>query len=129
MDKIRKIVKKPWGQEEWVALTDKYCLKIIDFKKGYRTSLQYHDFKEETNYVDSGKILWWQCEKDGSNLTKTEMNPGDRVSVGPGEVHRVEALEDTRMIEVSTPHVDDVIRLEDDFERPDGRIESEHGTR
>ena len=121
-----KVVSKPWGKEEWIAYNDLYVLKIITLNKGYRTSLQYHNQKHETNYVDRGRIVCWLEDEDGS-IQKIEMKPGSIIEVVPGKVHRVEALEDTRLIEVSTPHLDDVIRVEDDFGRGHGRIVSEHG--
>ena len=121
-----KIVSKPWGQEEWVAHNDMYVLKIITLKKGFRTSLQYHNQKHETNYVEQGRILCW-LENDRGEIEKIDMGPGSTFVVVPGRKHRVEALEDTRMFEASTPHLDDVIRVQDDFQRPDGRIAAEHG--
>lgn len=123
-----KVVSKPWGQEEWVAHNDKYVLKIITLKKGFRTSLQFHHQKYETNYVDQGRIIAWLQNADGE-IERLEMGPGSTFDVVPGRVHRVEALEDARLIEASTPHVDDVVRVEDDFGRPDGRIAAEHGDR
>ena len=120
-----KIVRKPWGQEEWIAHNELYVLKIITLKKGYRTSLQYHQRKHETNYVDSGKILGW-LENEEGEMQKIEMGPGSAFVVVPGRIHRVEALKDSRLIEASTPQVDDVIRVEDDFRRGDGRISAEH---
>lgn len=121
-----KIVRKPWGQEEWVACNDRYVLKIITLRKGYRTSLQYHRQKRETNYVDQGRIVCWLQQESG-DITKIEMGPGSSFDVVPGRIHRVEALEDSRMFETSTPEVDDVVRIEDDFSRGDGRIAAEHG--
>lgn len=121
-----EVVNKPWGKEEWIAHNDLYVLKIITLNKGFRTSLQYHNQKHETNYVDRGLILCWLENVDG-NIEKTEMGPGSVFNVVPGKIHRIEALEDSRLIEVSTPQVDDVIRLEDDFGRSHGRIASEHG--
>lgn len=121
-----KVVTKPWGQEEWVAHNDRYVLKIITLKKGFRTSLQFHRLKHETNYVDRGRIVAW-LQNESGEMVQTEMDPGSSFEVVPGRVHRVEALEDARLIEASTPHVDDVVRVEDDFGRPDGRIASEHG--
>jgi|SRR3989338_7997004 len=122
-----KVVSKPWGREEWIAHNDLYVLKLILLNKGCRTSLQYHQQKHETNYVESGKIICWLQDENGE-IQKKEMGEGSIIEVIPGRIHRMEALEDTRLIEVSTPHVDDVIRVEDDFGRGDGRIASEHGS-
>lgn len=121
-----KVVTKPWGREEWIAHNDTYVLKLIWLNKGFRTSLQYHEQKRETNYVDWGRIVCWLQDETGE-IRKTEMGPGAIIDVEPGTLHRIEALEDTRLIEVSTPHVDDVIRVADDSNRGDGRIASEHG--
>jgi mannose-6-phosphate isomerase len=110
-----KIVEKPWGREIWIAHTDKYALKIIEFKKGSRSSLQYHNFKSEHIYVDSG-LLKAEEEIDG-RLISTEYGPGDVIFNPAVKKHRIEALEDVRLIEVSTPELDDVVRVEDDYGR------------
>ena len=110
-----KIVEKPWGREIWIAHTDKYALKIIEFKRGSRSSLQFHKNKEEHIYVDSG-ILKAEEEIDGK-LVVREYGPGDVIANPPLKKHRIEALEDVRLIEVSTPELDDVVRVEDDYGR------------
>lgn len=115
-----KVVKKPWGQEIWIELNDRYCYKQIQINAGHRTSLQYHNEKLETNYILSGEaevVLGDEVKK---------MTEGEAFTVTPTVVHRVTALTDLVMMEVSTPEVDDVVRLADDASRPDGRIESEH---
>lgn len=107
-----KIVEKPWGQEEWWAITDKYVGKILTIKHGHRMSLQYHNVKEETMRVLSG-VLTFQVGKE-----KWIMRPGDTMNVPPGTVHRMEASEgDVVVLEVSTPEVDDVVRVSDDYGR------------
>ncbi len=120
-----KRVEKPWGHEEWLALNDKYCYKRIYINAGTRTSFQYHNFKQETNYIISGTAEVW-LENDNNVVEKSIMNAGDYFDVAPPKKHRVIAITDVILQEVSTPHVDDVIRLQDDAERSDGRIESEH---
>uniref|UniRef100_A0A6M3JAM2 Putative mannose-6-phosphate isomerase n=1 Tax=viral metagenome TaxID=1070528 RepID=A0A6M3JAM2_9ZZZZ len=115
-----KIVTKPWGYEKWISVTDKYVMKEIFMVAGKRCSLQYHKAKEESNYILEGKCI---LEIDGEAL---ELIKGDFFHVKPPAVHRVEAIENLTMIEVSTPEVDDVVRIKDDFDRPNGRIESEH---
>lgn len=115
-----KIVHKPWGKEEWLELNDYYCYKRIYINTGYRTSLQYHDEKVETNYVISGRC---ELELDGKISV---LEPGDFFTVYPGIRHRLRAISPLILMEVSTPQVDDVIRLEDDTGRLDGRIETEH---
>ena len=111
-----QIVEKPWGREIWVAHTSQYALKIIEFNKGSRSSLQYHVKKHEHIYVDSGK-LQMEHEDDAGQMVTLVLGPGDVVENEPGRKHRVTALEDTRLIEVSTPELDDVVRVEDDYHR------------
>ena len=111
-----KIMEKPWGREIWVAHTSKYALKIIEFNKGSRSSLQYHVKKHEHVYVDAGE-LQMERENDAGEMVTLVLGPGDVVENEPGRKHRVTALEDTRLIEVSTPELDDVVRIEDDYHR------------
>jgi mannose-6-phosphate isomerase-like protein (cupin superfamily) len=111
-----KIVEKPWGREIWVAHTDKYALKIIEVKQGHRSSLQYHVQKHEHIYVDAGR-LEMEWENDQGQMETLSLGPGEVVENAPGRKHRVTALEDVRLIEVSTPHLDDVVRVEDDYNR------------
>jgi mannose-6-phosphate isomerase-like protein (cupin superfamily) len=111
-----KIVEKPWGRELWIAHTDRYALKIIEFKKGTRSSLQYHILKHEHIYVDSGK-LQVELESETGDMEIQILGPGDIIENRPGRKHRVTALEDVRLIEVSTPELDDVVRVEDDYQR------------
>ncbi len=120
-----KVVNKPWGREEWLALNEKYCYKRLYVNKGHRTSYQYHNVKLETNYIISGEAEVW-LENDEGVVVKSKMIEGDFFTVYPGKKHRIIALTDIILQECSTPEVDDVIRLEDDAERPDGRIDSEH---
>ena len=111
-----KIVEKPWGREIWVAVTDKYALKIIEFKKGSRSSLQYHKQKHEHIYVDSG-IAQMEWQNDQGQMETLILKAGDVVENKPGRKHRTTALEDVRFIEVSTPQMDDVVRVEADYTR------------
>lgn len=111
-----KLIEKPWGSELWVAACNDYVLKIITLKKGCRSSLQYHVNKHEHIYVDSG-LVRMEVEDDNGELVIQELGPGSVVENLPGRKHRVEALEDVRLIEVSTPHLDDVVRVEDDYGR------------
>jgi len=115
MSKPVKIVEKPWGREIWIAHTERYALKIIEMNKGCRSSLQYHQVKSEHIYVDAG-ILRVEEEIDGE-MVATLYYPGDVVINPAGKKHRSEAVEDVRIIEVSTPELDDVVRVEDDFGR------------
>lgn len=110
-----KIVEKPWGREIWIAHTDKYALKIIEFKKGMRSSLQYHNKKIEHIYVDSGVLK--ADEMIDGKLVSSIYHAGSVISNPAGKQHRVEAIEDVRLIEVSTPELDDCVRVEDDYGR------------
>ena len=106
-----KIVDKPWGREIWYAHEEHYAGKILEVKKGFALSLQKHERKIETMYLQSGRILYHLNGRD------FEFTPGMCLTIRPGDVHRVEALEDSVILEVSTPHLDDVIRLEDRYGR------------
>lgn len=121
-----KIVIKPWGREEWLELNDKYCYKRIYINAGTRTSFQYHEKKRETNYIIAGEAEVW-LENDNGVVEKKQMKAGDFFNVSPPKKHRVIAITDIILQEVSTPEVDDVIRIQDDAGRPDGRIDTEHG--
>lgn len=111
-----KVVPKPWGREIWIAHTDKYALKIIEIKKATRSSLQYHVKKHEHLYVDSG-ILRAEWENDEGQMVTLTLKPGEVLENKPGRKHRLIAVEDLRLIEVSTPELDDVVRLADDYHR------------
>ena len=101
-------VEKPWGYELWWAVTDRYVGKLIHVNKGHALSLQYHNRKDETIYVHAGKVLFEMQEGDA--LTKRELRPGEAVHVPPPTVHRMTAIEDSDIFEVSTPETDDVVR-------------------
>jgi len=122
-----KVVHKPWGKEEWLELNDSYCYKRIYINAGYKTSYQYHNFKKETNYIIEGKAEIW-LEDDNGIVQKKIMKAGDFFNVSPPKKHRVIAITDIILQEVSTPEVDDVFRINDEFNRKDGKIESEHKT-
>lgn len=113
---LEKYVEKPWGYEKWIAVTENYALKEIFLKKGCRTSLQYHNLKEEHSYLLKGKL---SIEEDNENkeMIVNIYEPGEIVHAKPLARHRVTALEDSTYIEVSTPYLDDVVRIEDDFNR------------
>lgn len=121
----KKIVEKPWGKEIWLELNDKYCYKRIEIKSGFKTSFQIHNFKRETNYIIQGKAEVW-LENDDGIVEKYYMNEGDFFNVIPKRKHRVIAITDLILQEVSTPEVDDVIRINDEFNRGDGKILEEH---
>ena len=112
-----KTVYKPWGREEWIALTDKYCFKRITIFEGCKTPLQYHKEKDETNLIHSGKAFVTFKALEGEEYKKV-VETGFSMRCRPGDVHRIEALDgDVVLYEVSTPEVDDVVRLEDSYGR------------
>lgn len=111
-----KIVEKPWGSELWIAHTDKYAAKILKIKKGGRLSYQYHEVKHETLYLTEGRVRF-TLENDKGEIEVTDIGPGEIREVKPGRKHRMEALEDSAFFEVSTPELDDVVRIEDDYKR------------
>jgi glycosyltransferase involved in cell wall biosynthesis len=147
MEQVKKI-NKPWGYEKWIADGSpdfKYALKEILFRANFKSSIQFHEFKEETNYIQKGKgVLHYssvpidikkfrhgkysegEIDEIISNLQKQELTPGMVFHVKPGIIHRVEAVEDLTLIESSTIELDDVYRINDEWERHDGKIESEH---
>jgi mannose-6-phosphate isomerase-like protein (cupin superfamily) len=108
-------VEKPWGYELHWAKTDRYVGKILHIDKGHALSLQYHNMKDETVMVWSGKLLY-EIDR-GAGLEQIELGPGQRIHVAPKTIHRMTALEDTDVFEVSTPELDDVVRLEDRYGR------------
>ena len=110
-------VEKPWGYELHWAKTDRYVGKIIHVKAGHALSLQYHNLKDETIYLYSGKLLF-EIQEHGE-LKQREMLPGERVHITAKTVHRMTALEDSEIFEVSTPELHDVVRLEDRYGRED----------
>ncbi len=109
-------VEKPWGHELIWVLTDRYCGKVIVIETGRRLSLQYHERKDESVYVISGRLRL-HLEDDAGAMTVRELGPGESARVPVGRRHRFEAAERVELIEVSTPELDDVIRVEDDFGR------------
>jgi mannose-6-phosphate isomerase-like protein (cupin superfamily) len=109
-------VDKPWGHELIWVLTDRYCGKVIVIETGRRLSLQYHQRKDESVYVVSGRLRL-HLEDDAGVMTVRELGPGDSARVPVGRRHRFEAVQRVELIEVSTPELDDVIRVEDDFGR------------
>jgi len=108
-------VEKPWGYELHWAKTDRYVGKLIHVNAGHALSLQYHNQKDETIYLHAGKLLFEIDE--GGGLQKREMHPGERVHITPKTVHRMTAITDCDIFEVSTPELHDVVRLEDRYGR------------
>jgi mannose-6-phosphate isomerase-like protein (cupin superfamily) len=109
-------VSKPWGSELWFAHTSQYAGKILRVRAGCRLSVQFHREKDETSYVLSGQVIVSQGESPDA-LTARQLGPGDSWRNSPFLVHTLEAVEDAEIIEVSTPQLEDVVRLEDRYGR------------
>ena len=111
-------VEKPWGGEEIFAETDRYVGKILTVRQGHSLSLQYHERKDETMRLLSGRCEFHVGSEPGSRELETlELEPGATIHIRPGVLHRVVALTDAEILEVSTPDLDDVVRLEDRYGR------------
>ena len=109
-------VEKPWGYELVYAWTERYCGKIIFVRAGEALSLQFHRQKDETIYVQSGRVEF-EIGDPGKPVDNEVVAPVHAFRLEPGTVHRRLALEDTILLEVSTPEADDVVRLEDRYGR------------
>jgi mannose-6-phosphate isomerase-like protein (cupin superfamily) len=111
-----RIVEKPWGRETIFAETNRYTGKILFVARGSRLSLQYHEHKSETMYILHGRIRI-SLGAAANQLRDVELKPGELIDLPVGTIHSVEALEDSEIIEVSSPELNDVIRIADDFGR------------
>ena len=112
--KMAQDVEKVWGKEIWMINTEKYCGKILYLKKGKRCSMHFHKNKDETFYVQQGKVLieLWEDGKDINQL----MKQGDSVRIKPFQPHRFNGLEKSTIIEISTTHEEsDSYRIENMF--------------
>ncbi|MEA2329350.1 MAG: hypothetical protein QOE68_4309 [Thermoanaerobaculia bacterium] len=110
-----KHVPKPWGYELIFAKTERYVGKILHVNRGESLSLQYHEIKEETLFVVAGELKL-TIEIDGDRR-ELPLRAGEAFHIAPRMIHRMEAIEDTDIAEVSTPELDDVVRLEDRYGR------------
>jgi mannose-6-phosphate isomerase len=109
-------VDKPWGHEIWWAQTPDYAAKILVVNAGHALSLQWHREKDESSYLFSGRLrLAAGASED--ELEERTIEPGESWRNEPGDVHSIEALEDSVVFEVSTPELDDVVRLADRYGR------------
>jgi len=115
-DELPRKTEKPWGFELLFAHTPKYAGKVIFVKKGHRLSLQYHKKKDETLYLYEGKAQV-EIEDGDGQMVSAVFQPGQCVEVPPNTRHRLEALEDATFLEVSTPELGDVVRIDDDYGR------------
>jgi mannose-6-phosphate isomerase-like protein (cupin superfamily) len=109
-------VEKPWGHELIWAHTDRYVGKVLVIETGKRLSLQKHLAKDESIYVVSGRLRLVLADESGT-LQSHELGPGEHRRIPTGRVHRFEAIERATVMEVSTPELDDVVRIADDFGR------------
>jgi mannose-6-phosphate isomerase len=110
-----KTVPKPWGHETIWAVTEEYVGKILHIKAGEALSVQYHNIKDETVYLLSGRLIYRIWENDVPR--DVDLKVGQAYHVTPKTVHQMEAVTDCDVLEVSTPHLDDVVRLTDRYGR------------
>lgn len=110
-----KTVPKPWGHETIWARTEQYVGKILHIKAGEALSVQYHNVKDETVYLLSGQLIYRIWENDKPRDVNLQIGQAFRIT--PGTVHQMEAVTDCDVLEVSTPHLDDVVRLTDRYGR------------
>lgn len=114
------IIDKPWGKEEILETNQKYTVKRLTMLNGHKCSLQYHKFKTETIYVISGELTIYVGDIIGKNATigKSYMSVGQTITIDPFRIHRMSAESgDVVYLECSTSELNDVIRIEDDYER------------
>jgi mannose-6-phosphate isomerase len=112
-------VEKPWGHELIWALTEEYAGKLLAVSAGHEISLQFHREKDESWYLLEGRAELEFAGPGEKAMSSEVVKPGAAFRIRPGTVHRIRALEDTVVLEVSTPHLDDVVRLEDEYGRAD----------
>lgn len=113
---IPRKIEKPWGYELVYAETEKYAGKILVVLKGHQLSLQYHKVKDETMYMHRG-VAEVEIRPPQGTSRVMRMSAGEALRITPGSIHRLTALEDCEILEVSTPELDDVVRLEDRYGR------------
>jgi mannose-6-phosphate isomerase len=116
---MKNRIDKPWGYEEILESNDDYLFKKLHMKKGHKCSLQYHDHKTETIFVLSGilKILVSNPETQEFNAMSITLIPGQHLTIKRGFIHRMVAEQDCTYLEASSPFPNDVIRIEDDYDR------------
>ncbi|MGH7560966.1 MAG: cupin domain-containing protein [Gemmatimonadales bacterium] len=108
-------VEKPWGYELVWARTDRYVGKVLHVNAGHRLSCQYHNVKDETMHVLRGELILWLG--DGAGREERRLKPGDSVRITPKTIHELEAVQDSDVLEASTPELDDLVRLSDRYGR------------
>lgn len=112
----QKMVLKPWGHEIIFAVTKDYIGKVLVIREGHQLSLQFHRVKEETIYLNRGEMLL-TFEKDDGTLAEMSLHAGQSHHIPPNRKHRMKAITECEIFEVSTPHLEDVVRLEDSYGR------------
>ena len=112
-----RTVPKPWGHETIWAATEAYVGKILHIRAGEALSVQYHEVKDETVYLLGGELIYRIWESRDSEPTPVELRIGEAYRITPGTIHQMEAVTDCDVLEVSTPHLDDVVRLKDLYGR------------
>ena len=110
-----KTVPKPWGHETIWAHTDRYVGKVLHIKAGHALSVQYHNRKDETVHLLSGELVY--RVQMGDELEDMRLKQGESFRITPGTIHQMEAVTDCDILEVSTPELDDVVRLSDRYGR------------
>ena len=110
-------VAKPWGHETIWAQSDRYVGKILHINAGHELSVQYHNTKDETAYLLSGEIVYRVQQEGRDALDDVQLKVGESFRITPGTIHQMAALTDCDVLEVSTPEVDDVVRLSDKYGR------------
>ena len=110
-------VPKPWGYEIIWAHTDDYIGKVLHVNAGQALSVQYHARKDETVHLLSGELIYWVKLRDSDQLQDMKLKKGESFRIAPGTVHYIEAVTDCEILEASTSHIDDVVRLKDRYGR------------
>ena len=110
-------VPKPWGHETIWARTDRYVGKILHINAGHELSVQYHNRKDETVFLLSGELSYRVGRDGGEELHDVKLRVGESFRITPGTIHQMVALTDCDVLEVSTPELDDVVRLSDKYGR------------
>jgi mannose-6-phosphate isomerase len=113
---VRRI-PKPWGHEIIWASTDLYAGKILHITAGHSLSKQYHRVKDETVYLLSGELRYYAQAEGSDRVEDVGLKPGEAFRVTPGTIHYMEAITDCDVLEASTPHLDDIVRLQDRYGR------------
>ena len=117
MSKKEMKINKPWGWERWISVNEKYVMKQLFMKKGNRCSLQYHEKKHETLYMQEGEMKMTIGTIDNPRKNEVILKPDEHYIIEPFTVHQCEAVTDILYLEASTPELEDVVRLEDDYGR------------